>query len=635
MVKPRTWTCLLAIHNCFATSAPDNDDFLKSLDAGINLLQLRASSQSISNSSSGAVRLHGDPGASERAMCPHEIEAELDLQGDKRFGCKGTLRARDTVKCSIWGEPHMTEFFGDRPGSHSHESTSPISDVLYKIGLLRLAAAKDGSWEVQLFNCGIFAGALAARIGKSIVEVFVDGDGQLRYLLNGAEVPSLPAEGPHGVKLDSTHRSITTDTAGNPRAGEHFPGTCVDDPGGQINIDLAQDITPASRDHNGEIQGNSGGNLNVKLEAAIDSVTAAADDKYSLCNLAGAAVWRVSDWEVHNVAPEDSLFTIGNQMCSGCNGHLGWDKPGGRIADVETHKIACDAAVPKDHKQITLESICQNAKIAIADAAQACDALKDRLEFFKDCQIDFCFSGGQVMPALEAIAEEASENPQPRCIGEECDPSSKCCNALRDQAILTLDNVVSNEMCNGGELRYGSALTQNGEVIDLVVAPVGDFECSGQLDDTKFGSKNSEIGVLAILAGAEQAFEFRFVKHGTDTDASPKNLMMTFLDIDQGKNGKQRESVEVCGGGSAVTTDDTELDIQTKGDCIKVISTTAGTGADNPDSIEGMSQLQRARTAAFEVTGSTFTATLGVSKKGRNPRRFNFAGHPSVSCVLK
>ena len=111
--------------------------------------------------------------------------------------------------------------------------------------------------------------------------------------------------------------------------------------------------------------------------------------------------------------------------------------------------------------------------------------------------------------------------------------------------------------------------------------------------------------------------------------------MLSFLDIDQGKKDKQRESVEVCGAANAIVTDDNELEVATTGDCIKVTSTTHGTGQDNPDSIEGMSQLQRSRTSAYQVQGSSFTAKLGVSKKGHNPRRFAFTGHPFVACVLK
>lgn len=607
MVKTRTLACFLLLLHVISGEEHDFDAFLHE---GLNLLQLRASTAPESNSSRGQREA---PGEHERAQCPHEIEAELAASGDKRFGCEGKLRAEDTVRCSFWGEPHVTELFTGRPAN---------IDVLYKSGLFRMGAAVDGSWEVQVFNCGIYASAVAARFGKTLIEVFVDKSGTLTYYLNGENVDKseLPTVDRNGVKLDSTHRTIHTDSWTRPPA--HYPGTCADDIGGQISLDVAADL-------------NAVGNLNVKLEAARDSVTTVDTDKYSICNVHARAQWRWGDWETLMVEPENSLFTIGTQMCAGCNGPIGWGFGKANLGSAAVAREFCDAHGAKDVGQVTVESICRGASIAVADAAAACASLQDRPQFYQDCQIDYCASGGEHVVVEEAAEEEAIENPQPRCVQGDCDPASLCCNALKDQATLILDNVIENELCGGGELRYGSALNQNGQSIDLVVRAVGEIECSGKLDDSKFGSKNSQIGIVAVNVGSQQTYEFSFVQHGTDNLVAPQNLMMTFLDIDQGKNGKQRESIEVCGGGAAVTTDDSELDISVNGDCIKVMSTTAGTGRDNPDNLEGMSQLQRQRTVAHQVKGSSLTATLAVSKKGNNPRRFLFAGHPSVACVLK
>merc|ERR1719390_79969 len=129
------------------------------------------------------------------------------------------------------------------------------------------------------------------------------------------------------------------------------------------------------------------------------------------------------------------------------------------------------------------------------------------------------------------------------------------------------------------------------------------MECTGKLNDSKFGSKNAQIDTMGVLAGTSQAFEFSFVAHGTNNAVTPSNLMMSFLDLDQGKKGKQRESVEVCGAADAIVTDDTEIEISTSGDCVKAMSTTAGTGKDNPDNLEDMSQVQRARTIAYKING--------------------------------
>jgi hypothetical protein len=108
--------------------------------------------------------------------------------------------------------------------------------------------------------------------------------------------------------------------------------------------------------------------------------------------------------------------------------------------------------------------------------------------------------------------------------------------------------------------------------------------------------------------------------------------VFSFLDLDQGKKGKQQESVEVCGAVNAVVSDTTELQQSSNGNCLKFTSSTWGNGKDNPQSPETMSDVQRARAVAFQIAGSSFQAKLGVTGKGANPRKFMFAGHPSLAC---
>jgi len=411
----------------------------------------------------------------------------------------------------------------------------------------------------------------------------------------------------------------------------------MDDPAGQVNIDVAQEFDMK--------------NLNVKIEAASDSVTTNDTDPYSLCALSFDGNMKFADWPVEMITSEMSLFTIGDRMCEGCKGPvLPWPRTGSKWeaqgAAPGLHGDSKDAAQAHCSSQETRQvghviasAICRDLSIPINQAEDACKHLVANEEFFKDCQIDYCASGGQQMAADEAEEEETIENPQPLCIsGDECDPAADCCAALRDQATLNLDDVTTNEICSGGELRYGSALTQNGQAMDLVVKPVGDFACTGRLDKSLFGRKNAQIGILGVIAGTSQTFEFSFVAQGTNTPVVPQSMMISILDLDQGKNGKQQESVEICGAEDVITTDDTEIELEisdASGNCVKATSSTHGTGRDNPIVLEEMSQQQRARTVAYKVTGSSFTATLGVAKRGRNPRRFNFAGHPTVACVLK
>lgn len=573
-------------------------------DNGMSLLQFRATRHVANISHASAGRALEDPGKVERAMCPHELEAEE--AAEKAFGCEGTIKAPDTVMCSWWGDPHISEFFTGKPKS--------MYDILHTPGLFKLAAARDGSWEIQSFSCGIYAQSVAIRLGKTIVEM-IGANGHwgqpgwhpTKFFVDGVEVRMPFQKGDVKLGSSSLRSYLNSGTIDRMR----LSGTCVDY--GDVSIDLT-----------GSQHGKAGW-VGLLIEAAAGTVTTFETDPHSVCNFQPPVEGDRRDGfpGLQEVPPEKSLFTRGSEICSSCSSH-------GQCQNLK--KLEADA--------VRLESICRASNVPLGDAAAACDHLANNEEFFNDCQMDFCASGGDQSAAEEAEEEEARENPQPVCVGggNDCNPGTACCNALRDQAKLVLDNVLTNNICGtedaDRQLRFGRALTQNGVAMDLVVSPVGEYECGKRMTNDNFGSKNAEIGLLAVAAGTEATFEFRFVKAGTAELVAPQSLMLTFMDIDQGKKNKQRESIKVCGGG-AILTDDSELDVVEKDGCTTVMSTTHGTGRDNPSSVEGMSQMHRARSAAFSVQGDSFTAKLSVSKKGNNPRKFMFAGHPGVACVLK
>jgi len=206
-----------------------------------------------------------------------------------------------------------------------------------------------------------------------LVEVWVDADMKMQYKLNGvsSDYASLPLS-LNGLTLEQGDRSIREDNHRN-RALARLEGTCFDDPGGQVNIDIAQGY-------------ESQWNLNVKIEASVDAVTMQANDQFSLCSTWFDPNWKTRryrhvDWNVKLVAPEDSLFTIGSEMCAGCNSKLKWGYSTvawGKIAD--NAKLMCAAHPEKEGKEITLGSVCKSANngagIDIDDAAAACASLQ-------------------------------------------------------------------------------------------------------------------------------------------------------------------------------------------------------------------------------------------------------------------
>ena len=593
-------------------------------ESSVSLLQLRTVGKSVVRATTNSSRLLDAPGARERQQCPHEIEAELAVRGDHRFGCQGTSRAQSTTECSFWGEPHVSK-------SWLSQLNDRQFDVLSKPGLFRMAAAQDGSWEVQIFNCGAYACALAARFGKDVIELIaypptntrtLPPDSRIDYYLNGEKLDdgNFPIR-VGGLFFDGTHRkSSVRDQA----APSH--GACIDDPGGQIYIDVNQAPGP--------------GNLNVLLEAATDSYTTTATDGYSFCNVGLSADrrrWKFANWPIQTVRAEDSLFiSTGQSACAPCN-KMGWGTKGNFKPEAQA---TCASMQQTDFVQYSTQRMCEENEIALASAEAACVHLQGEESFFNDCQFDFCASSGNPDAVANAEQEEHAENPQPMCAiaDEACDAAGACCNALKDEAILDFGSVTQNNLCGDDvgarELRYGSVLTQSGQAMDLVVTPLDDYDC-GRAVNAKNGNKGGHFGLIAVVAGTSVTYKFQFVSSGTDNPITPSSLLFSFSDIDQGKKNKQRESVEVCGAINAIVTDNSELEQSSAGDCLKFTSTTPGNGRDNPENPESMSDSQRARTVAYQVAGSSFTATLGVSERGNNPRKFMFAGNPSVACVLK
>jgi len=442
--------------------------------------------------------------------------------------------------------------------------------------------------------------------------------------------------------IDNSHRKSATYNSGAGGQIKHHQnkvpkrGGCVDDPGGQVYVDVSR-------------IGVSTKTFSVMVEAAEGSFTTTESDSYSLCNIdlttkidkrAGSfGQMRYHNWGVDNVAPEDSLFIgSGSKPCDHCRAQ-GWE--GSNFLFDNRNKVAAEAAcgdvnVPKKADDFDVEGTCKTHNIPVERAQAACVHLKDDPHFYDDCQLDFCATDASQEAVEEAEDEEHAENPQPVCAvsDDTCDPANVCCNALKDQSTLNFGNVVQNNVCGDGdgarELRFGSVLTQDGQTMDLVVKPV-DHVC-GRATNDRNGMKSEMLATLAVQAGRDATFDFQFVASGTDTLATPKSVVFSFLDLDQGKKGKQQESVEVCGAANAVVTDTTELQQSENGSCLKFTSSTWGNGKDNPNSPDTMSEVQRNRAVAFQITGSSFRATLGVTGKGANPRKFLFAGHPSIAC---
>jgi hypothetical protein len=307
-----------------------------------------------------------------------------------------------------------------------------IWDTLWQPGLFRMAAAADGSWEVQMFNCGTWAAAVAVRFKKQVVE-FVSEGSNMRVFLNGKKLGDdveFPLE-IGNLFIDNSHRKsatyFTTQGLKHHTNQQAKRGGCVDDPNGQVYVDVSR-------------IGVSHKTFSVKIEAAEGSFTTQDSDTYSLCNVdlmstiekrAGSfGQMRYHNWEVDMVKAEDSLFIgSGSLPCDHCKAQ-NW--AGSNFLFDNRNKDAAEAFcgsvgdVPKTNDNFDVDEVCKTHNIELARAQAACVHLKDDGQFYEDCQIDFC---------EPTRIKKQLKKPKMRNIHRTLSPSVQCLMKLAIQQI--------------------------------------------------------------------------------------------------------------------------------------------------------------------------------------------------------
>merc|ERR1711957_796370 len=112
-------------------------------------------------------------------------------------------------------------------------------------------------------------------------------------------------------------------------------------------------------------------------------------------------------------------------------------------------------------------------------------------------------------------------------------------------------------------------------------------------------------------------------------------LPMTFLDLDEGKKGKGRVSVSVCGA-EQFTASPSELTVSAPGGCAVATSSTKGTSRDNPSSVEGAltDDVASKRVVSYIMDPTDigiYSFKLTVAK-GFGMRNFLFTLTPGAAC---
>lgn len=178
-------------------------------------------------------------------------------------------------------------------------------------------------------------------------------------------------------------------------------------------------------------------------------------------------------------------------------------------------------------------------------------------------------------------------------------------------------------------MRFAKLGKVNGVDVDLTVTITND-------DYTPFTVGNNgltgSLGTVNLQANTKAELDFALVESDTSKAVAVDGFSITWLDVDEGKRGKQRSTVTACNAEVSLDAA-TELTSSVAGSCTSVSSSKKGTAKDNPSSPDNLTDVQKAKTVTFKYGGGTvFRSSLSIGPKGKAGRNFNFAVAATIDC---
>lgn len=498
-----------------------------------------------------------------------------------RYGCRGQV-AVDTMKCGYWGDVHQQELYRGGSGPDFNG-----------MGWYWIAKSKDGSFQAQAFirqgdppAAWSTVSHHAYKFGDKIV--FVDRDNNVgrgwlfTHYINGEKVVR------PNMDLDPFYMRSSDQNA------------CIDYPGVAVELSYS---------------------------------------RWMGANLGPYAEWTRMDLEIER--------SLADENFGQCAGHTVKVDPGDILVTKEQNDKICrenkmtdaqctDPAPPAP--PLTKEELCEQNGIAMQHAEDLCaDQQAHGNGIYEGCLYDVCASDGpEAEENAAAGAEEEAQfvNPEAKCVvaSDNCDPCDICAAAVT----VDLTNVVQNNLGGAGpdggaeEIRYKNAMDLNGKKVDVVLTAQGEYITP---KPEKNGVTGDGFGRFLMKLKASTDFQFQFQDADTGEPVAVKDVALSFYDMDEAKDDRQRETVTVCGAKEAYVTANTELDHKATGVCHSFSSTVKGTGKDNPKEIDAITRTQAARTVTYEFhSRASITFSAALSRSGRNTRPFLFAFSPAVAC---
>lgn len=178
---------------------------------------------------------------------------------------------------------------------------------------------------------------------------------------------------------------------------------------------------------------------------------------------------------------------------------------------------------------------------------------------------------------------------------------------------------------------YPDAGVVDGQAVNVHVEAASPYAGKGSVNGIK-----GELGRLNLNTGSSLSFTITVVNQVTGLPVNVGPLPTTWLDLDEGRGGKGRVTVKICGATQAVAGD-SELTLSEIDGCPAASSSTRGTAKDNPSSVQGalVDAVAKKRVVSYVIQPDAqgkYSVSIEVAK-GFKQRNILWSLNTGMACV--
>jgi hypothetical protein len=180
----------------------------------------------------------------------------------------------------------------------------------------------------------------------------------------------------------------------------------------------------------------------------------------------------------------------------------------------------------------------------------------------------------------------------------------------------------------------------DGHYVDLEIHALTPYEAFNSAQN----GLNGKFGQVNLRAGTDVTLEFVFLEPGTNTRVNMNWFHFSIFDLDEARHGRNKETMEINNRYflTHYLTESSEVHVYphfagednlhaANDGNIQYMSSTKGTGRDNPTDPMVLDQQQKDRSVAFLMHDiDSFVTKFAIGAPRRGGRNINFAGAASV-----